>query len=261
MLASALVENSWVTIHPSSWWSGLLIPPKRGCYPVFCGHSVPQDFTPHPLRATAPRLPYQNPGNAFRVIEGSFVTTEDGTGVVHTAPPFGADDARVAKEAKNRGATYAGLRRKKGNRFHLLTSKQCFRPEMGDLAGKYVKNEYYNASDAPERSGGCRDCHPPKKENRAFKVEKYVHNYSLTAGVPDKPVLYYPMDSWFIRASAAKERMAEQRFYQWKPASTGEGRFGKGLKTPGLEPSFPATGHTLPIWRNADVTEEIGTTA
>ena len=113
---------------------------------------------------------------------------------------------------------------------------------MGDLAGKYVKNRVLQRIRRTGTFGGRRDCHPPKGENRAFKVEKYVHNYPHCWRT-DKPVLYYPMDSWFIRASAAKERMAELNgSINWKPASTGEGRFGKWRKPPGLEPLVPATG-------------------
>ncbi|HOY13608.1 MAG TPA: isoleucine--tRNA ligase, partial [Saprospiraceae bacterium] len=203
-------------------------------------------------------LPYQNPENAFRVIGGSFVTTEDGTGIVHTAPTFGADDARVAKEAVPEVPPMLVLDSKE-NPVPLVDLQGKFIQGLGDLSGKYVKNEYYADDQAPDKSVDVEIAIRLKEENKAFKVEKYVHNYPHCWRT-DKPVLYYPMDSWFIKASAVKERMTElNKTINWKPASTGEGRFGKWLEN--LQDWNLSRsrywGIPLPIWRTADASEEI----
>jgi len=203
-------------------------------------------------------LPYQNPENAFRVIGGSFVTTEDGTGIVHTAPTFGADDARVAKEAVPEVPPMLVLDNKE-NPVPLVDLQGKFIQGLGDLSGKYVKNEYYADGQAPDKSVDVEIAIRLKEENKAFKVEKYVHNYPHCWRT-DKPVLYYPMDSWFIKASAVKERMTElNKTINWKPASTGEGRFGKWLEN--LQDWNLSRsrywGIPLPIWRTADAAEEI----
>ncbi|WP_010255187.1 isoleucine--tRNA ligase [Myroides injenensis] len=203
-------------------------------------------------------LPYQNPENAFRVIAGDFVTTEDGTGIVHTAPTFGADDARVAKEATPEVPAMLILDAD-GNAVPLVDLQGRFVKEMGDLAGKYVKNEYYDDGQAPERSVDVEIAIRLKEENKAFKVEKYVHSYPHCWRT-NKPVLYYPLDSWFIKITEVKDRMFElNEEVNWKPKATGEGRFGNWLKNANdwnLSRSR-YWGIPLPIWRTEDKTEEL----
>ncbi|MFT5385972.1 MAG: isoleucyl-tRNA synthetase, partial [Saprospiraceae bacterium] len=203
-------------------------------------------------------LPAENPENAFRVISGSFVTTEDGTGIVHTAPTFGADDALVAKQATPPVPPLL-VKDDKDNLVPLVDLQGRFRPEMGEFGGAFVKNEYYKEGEAPERSMDIQLSIKLKTENKAFKVEKYKHNYPHCWRT-DKPVLYYPMDSWFVRASSMKERMVElNKTINWKPASTGEGRFGKWLEN--LQDWNLSRsrywGIPLPIWRTEDGEQEI----
>jgi len=150
-------------------------------------------------------LPYQNPENAFRVISGDFVTTEDGTGIVHTAPTFGADDAKVAKEATPEVPPLLILD-EEGNPAPLVDLQGRFRPELGEFGGKYVKNEYYADGEAPEKSIDVELAIKLKTENKAFKVEKYVHSYPHCWRT-DKPILYYPLDSWFIKITDVKDKM------------------------------------------------------
>ena len=174
-------------------------------------------------------LPYQNPENAFRVISGNFVTTEDGTGVVHTAPTFGADDAKVAKEAHPEVPPLLVLD-ENDNAVPLVDLQGRFRADLDEIGGKYVKNEYYPDGEAPERSVDVEIAIKLKEENKAFKVEKYVHTYPHCWRT-DKPVLYYPLDSWFIRSTAMKDKMIElNKTINWKPAHTGEKRFGNWLE-------------------------------
>lgn len=203
-------------------------------------------------------LPYQNPENAFRVISGDFVTTEDGTGIVHTAPTFGADDAKVAKEATPEVPPMLVLD-ENGNPVPLVDLQGKFVAQMGDFAGKYVKNEYYNDGEAPEKSVDVEIAIRLKEENKAFKVEKYVHSYPHCWRT-DKPILYYPLDSWFIKVTEIKDRMFDLNdTINWKPKATGEGRFGNWLKNANdwnLSRSR-YWGIPLPIWRTEDKTEEI----
>lgn len=203
-------------------------------------------------------LPYQNPENAFRVISGDFVTTEDGTGIVHTAPTFGADDAKVAKEATPEVPPMLVLD-ENGNAVPLVDLQGRFVPQMGDMAGKYVKNEYYNEGEAPEKSVDVEIAIMLKEQNKAFKVEKYVHSYPHCWRT-DKPILYYPLDSWFIKVTEVKDQMFElNNDINWKPKATGEGRFGNWLKNANdwnLSRSR-YWGIPLPIWRTEDGTEEI----
>jgi len=201
--------------------------------------------------------PYHHPENAFRVIAGDFVTTEDGTGIVHTAPTFGADDAMVAKQASPEVPAML-VKDENDNLVPLVDLQGRFRPEVGDYAHKYVKNEYYSDGEAPEKSVDVELAIQLKTENRAFKVEKYVHSYP-NCWRTDKPILYYPLDSWFIKATAVKDRMHElNKTINWKPPATGEGRFGNWLANANdwnLSRSR-FWGIPLPIWRTEDGKEE-----
>jgi len=203
-------------------------------------------------------LPYQNPENAFRVISGDFVTTEDGTGIVHTAPTFGADDAKVAKEATPEVPPMLVLD-ENGTPVPLVDLQGKFTSHMGDFAGKYVKNEYYDSGTAPEKSVDVEIAIRLKEENKAFKVEKYVHSYPHSWRT-DEPLLYYPLDSWFIKVTDVKDRMFDlNETINWKPKSTGEGRFGNWLKNANdwnLSRSR-YWGIPLPIWRTEDKKEEV----
>ncbi len=202
--------------------------------------------------------PYQNPENAFRIIGGDFVTTEDGTGIVHTAPTFGADDALVAKQAEPEVPPMLVLD-DNNNSVPLVDLQGRFRPEMKEWGGKYVKNEYYTEGEAPEKSVDVEIAIKLKEENKAFKVEKYLHSYP-NCWRTDKPILYYPLDSWFIKVTDIRDRMYElnQRI-NWKPKSTGEGRFGNWLASANdwnLSRSR-YWGIPLPIWRTEDGKEEL----
>ena len=203
-------------------------------------------------------LPAENPEAAFRVIPGDFVTTEDGTGIVHTAPTFGADDAKVAKDA---GVPPMLVKDVHDNLVPLVDLQGKFIhgenvPEV--FAGKYIKNEYYDDGKAPEKSWDVHLAIQLKEENRAFKVEKYVHSYPHCWRT-DKPVLYYPLDSWFVKMSQVKNRLVElNQTINWKPKSTGEGRFGNWLENVNdwnLSRSR-YWGIPLPIWRTEDTKEE-----
>ncbi|MBG6060971.1 isoleucyl-tRNA synthetase [Flavobacterium sp. CG_9.1] len=203
-------------------------------------------------------LPYQNAENAFRVIAGDFVTTEDGTGIVHTSPTFGADDAKVAKEASPEIPPMLVLD-VNGTPVPLVDLQGKFVQGLGGLSGKYVKNEYYNEGEAPERSVDVEIAIQLKEENKAFKVEKYVHSYPHCWRT-DKPILYYPLDSWFIKITEVRDRMFDlNETINWKPKATGEGRFGNWLKNANdwnLSRSR-FWGIPLPIWRTEEGTEEI----
>ena len=204
-------------------------------------------------------LPAENPENAFKVIIGDFVTTEDGTGIVHIAPTFGADDARVAKE---NGIPPMLIKDENDNLVPLVDLQGKFLkgehvPEL--FAGKYIKNEYYETGTAPEKSWDVELAILLKTENKAFKVEKYVHSYPHCWRT-DKPVLYYPLDSWFVKMTAVKDRLvALNETINWKPKSTGEGRFANWLENVNdwnLSRSR-YWGIPLPIWRTEDLKEEI----
>ncbi|MEN8764809.1 MAG: isoleucine--tRNA ligase [Wenyingzhuangia sp.] len=203
-------------------------------------------------------LPFEKAENAFRVITGDFVTTEDGTGIVHTAPTFGADDAFVAKNASPEVPPMLVLD-ENDNPVPLVDLQGKFTKHVIPHAGKYVKNEYYQEGEAPEKSIDIEIAIQLKEENKAFNVEKYKHSYPHCWRT-DKPVLYYPLDSWFIKITEVKERMFElNETINWKPESTGTGRFGNWLKNANdwnLSRSR-YWGIPLPIWRTEDGTEEI----
>ena len=202
--------------------------------------------------------PYHSPENAFRIISGDFVTTEDGTGIVHTAPTFGADDAIAAKQATPEIPPML-VKDEFENLVPLVDFQGRFRKEVIDFAGQYVKNEYYPEGEAPEKSVDVHIAIKLKIENKAFKVEKYKHSYP-NCWRTDKPILYYPLDSWFIKISEVKDRMFElNKNINWKPKSTGEGRFGNWLASANdwnLSRSR-YWGIPLPIWRSEDGNEEI----
>ena len=203
-------------------------------------------------------LPNDNPNDAFRVIEGDFVTTEDGTGIVHTAPTFGADDAKVAKLA-NPPIPALLIEDEDKQLVPLVDLQGRFRKELGSLGGKFVKNEYYDDNDIPQKSVDVEIAIRLKEQNRAFKVEKYVHSYP-NCWRTDKPILYYPLDSWFIKVTDKKERLVElNKTINWKPKSTGEGRFGNWLANANdwnLSRSR-FWGIPLPIWKSSDSKETI----
>lgn len=213
--------------------------------------------------ADAP-LPVDHPENAYRVILGDFVTTEDGTGIVHTAPTFGADDAKVAKEAVPEVPPLLILD-ENNNKVPLVDLQGKFRSEMGILANQYVKNEYYDDGKAPDKSVDVQIAIKLKEENAAFKVEKYVHSYP-NCWRTDKPILYYPLDSWFIKVTEIRSRLTSlNQEINWKPKSTGEGRFGNWLANANdwnLSRSR-FWGIPLPVWRTEDgqETKVIGSVA
>ena len=218
-------------------------------------------------------IPWVNPGEgAFRVITGDYVTVDDGTGIVHIAPTFGADDDRVAKVA---GIPPLMLVDKDGNRRPMvdMTGKffllEDLDPEYVQTymnaadydpwQGKFVKNAYDPTKTDKDETLDIEICMMLKAQNRVFKIEKHVHNYPHCWRT-DKPVLYYPLDSWFIRTTACRERMIElNNTINWKPQSTGSGRFGKWLEN--LQDWNLSRsrywGTPLPIWRTEDGAEEI----
>lgn len=193
-------------------------------------------------------LPYQQPtdGDAFKIVMGDFVTTEDGTGIVHTAPSFGADDFRVCK-ANGIGS------------LTLVTKEGRFVDGVGEFSGRFVKNSYDPTISPDAPSVDVDIAVKLKHEGKAFKVEKYVHSYPHCWRT-DKPILYYPLDSWFIRTTAYKARMSElNKTINWKPESTGTGRFGMWLENL-VDWNLSRSrywGTPLPIWRTEDGSEEI----
>ena len=217
--------------------------------------------------------PWVNPGEgAFRVITGDFVTTEDGTGIVHIAPTFGADDDRVAKA---NGVPPLMLIDKDGNKRPMvdMTGKYYLLEDLDPeyvqanmnaadydpWQGKFVKNAYDATKGEKDETLDIEICMMLKAQNRVFRIEKHVHNYPHCWRT-DKPVLYYPLDSWFIRTTACRERMIElNNTINWKPQSTGTGRFGKWLEN--LQDWNLSRsrywGTPLPIWRTEDGAEEI----
>lgn len=194
-------------------------------------------------------LKYAKPedGDAFKVILADFVTTEDGTGIVHLAPSFGADDNRVAKQNNIGSLT-------------LVNEQGKFVDSVKDFAGQYVKEEFYNDSDTkPKLPVDVQIVIKLKEENKLFKSEKYEHSYPHCWRT-DKPILYYPMDSWFVKTTDYKDRMIElNKSINWKPKSTGEGRFGNWLENL-VDWNLSRSrfwGIPIPIWRTLDGEEEI----
>ena len=193
-------------------------------------------------------LPYKQPedGDAFKVITGDFVTTEDGTGIVHIAPSFGADDYFVAKQNGIGSLT-------------LVNKKGEFIDGVGEFSGRPVKNAYDPSVPKDAPSVDVDILVKLKQENKLFKSEKYEHSYPHCWRT-DKPILYYPLDSWFIKSTAMKDRMLElNKTINWQPPATGEGRFGKWLENL-IDWNLSRSrywGTPLPIWRSEDASEEI----
>jgi isoleucyl-tRNA synthetase len=234
-----------------------LFPEKEGLEHTIVGRCKGTDLVGMKYEQLLPYTqPMDSPEEAFRVIQGDFVTTEDGTGIVHIAPTFGADDMKVGKDA---GVPPMLVDDGDGNGVPLVDLQGRFRPEMAELAGKYVKNEYYNDGEAPERSVDVEIAIRLKEESKAFKVEKYAHSYPHCWRT-DKPILYYPLDSWFVRTTRVKDRMVElNNTINWKPESTGTGRFGNWLENVNdwnLSRSR-YWGIPIPIWRSEDGKEAV----
>lgn len=203
--------------------------------------------------------PKENAENAFQVIEDDFVTTEEGTGIVHAAPTFGADDKRAADRY---GVPPVTVTDENGKEAPLVDKQGRFVPEVTDFGGMYVKAEYEKDEvlNAPDfKPTDVKIAIKLKEENRAFEVQKYEHNYPHCWRT-DKPILYYPMESWFIRTTARKDRLVElNKTINWKPKSTGEGRFGNWLENL-VDWNLSRSrfwGTPLPIWRSEDAQEEI----
>jgi len=201
-------------------------------------------------------LPVNNPQNAFIIISGDFVTTNEGTGIVHTAPTFGADDSLAAKSASPEVPPMLVYNEVK-ELVPLVDLQGKFLNTLKGIGGKYVKNEYYESGFVPDKSVDVEIAIKLKEENKAFRVEKYTHSYP-NCWRTDKPVLYYPLNSWFIKVTEKREELIKNNSkINWKPKATGDGRFGNWLNNANdwnLSRSR-FWGIPLPIWISEDGSE------
>ncbi len=235
-----------------------LKPSKKGLPYVKLNQIVGADLMGiryHKLWKEGPE-PAQNPENAYRIISGDFVTTQEGSGIVHTAPTFGVDDMKVAQQASP--SVPALLVRDKNNELvPLVDLKGRFVSQMGSLSGKFVKHQFYREGQEPEKSVDTEIAIVLKQDNRAFWVEKYSHSYPHCWRT-DKPILYYPLNSWFIKVSSIREKMVSlNQQINWKPKATGQKRFANWLANASdwnLSRSR-FWGTPLPIWRTKDQKE------
>ena len=255
-LITKVFDNKFIKIDSSE---ALLLKSKEKKFPFLIINEIMGnkliDIRYEKIWEDAPS-PYNNHENAYRVISGDFVTTDEGTGIVHTAPTFGADDALAASQA-NPPVPPLLTKDESGELIPLVNLHGKFIDNLKIIGGKYVKIEYYDENQKPEKSVDVEICIHLKEKNRAFKVEKHIHSYP-NCWRTDKPILYYPLDSWFIGVSKIRNKLVSlNKEINWIPKSTGEKRFGNWLSSANdwnLSRSR-YWGIPLPIWRTIDKSE------